>query len=483
MSIQASFLKSALAADSEVMPLAAFHEWLERQRQTHRLEVRRIPFSRLDQWHFTPHPMALAHDSGKFFTIEGLRVHTDFGPIKMWEQPIIHQPEIGILGIISREIGGIRHFLMQAKIEPGNINGIQLTPTEQATRSNYTLVHGGKRPIYNAYFTEPGRSRIMVDRLLGEQGSRFLMKRNRNMIVEVNEDLPIEEGFCWLTLGQIKRLMREDNLINMSTRSVLSCAPFGMGIMDVDPEPPRHPGFGGDLVVSLYDRNGALHSYNDLLNWLFDLRARYQLRRERVPLNSLDGWIMQEDEIRHHSGRHFSVIAVEVGAVGREVKRWSQPLFSHSGRGLNGLATWKIGGVLHLLVRACLFPGGNELFELGSTVSRANAEKHFGTSEAPPFLDLFRNPNPAWVRFSSMQSEEGGRFHHFQSRYTVLELPPDYELALPENYRWMTLAQLNTFNQLGYVNIEGRNMLSCLDFSDSTGSGEGSARAFGLAEN
>ena len=32
---------------------------------------------------------------------------------------------------------------MQAKVEPGNINSIQLSPTLQATRSNYTKAHGG----------------------------------------------------------------------------------------------------------------------------------------------------------------------------------------------------------------------------------------------------------------------------------------------------------------------------------------------------
>jgi oxidase EvaA len=463
----ASFLRSALAGDSPLMPLARFHEWLEEQRQRQRLEVVPVPFRQLDQWRFTPPPLALAHVSGKFFRVEGLRVETDFGPKAQWDQPIIHQPEIGILGIISREIRGIRHFLMQTKMEPGNINGVQLTPTEQATRSNYTLIHGGRCPVYNAYFTEPGKAHVLVDRLLGEQGSRFLEKRNRNMIVEVDRDIPVEPGFCWLTLGQIKRLLWEDNLINMSARSVLSCIPFGSSLLDAPPGPDwsSGSGFGGDLLRSLLSRDGALHSTNALLNWLFDLRARYQLRRETRPLDQLDAWTMEEDRIHHESGRHFSVIAVTAEAVGREVKRWTQPILSHSGRGLNGLVTQKIGGLLHLLVRACLFPGGNELFELGSTVSRANAANHFGSPDAPPFLHLFRDPPPSWVRFSALESEEGGRFHHFQSRYMVLEIPETLSLELPENYRWMTVNQLNLFNQWGYVNMEGRNLLMCLDYA------------------
>jgi oxidase EvaA len=45
------------------------------------------------------------------------------------------------------------------------------------------------------------------------------------MIIEVSEDLTIEllENFCWLTLGQIKRFLQNDNIVNMNTRTVLSC--------------------------------------------------------------------------------------------------------------------------------------------------------------------------------------------------------------------------------------------------------------------
>ena len=35
-------------------------------------------------------------------------------------------------------------YLLQAKVEPGNINKIQISPTVQATRSNYLRIHGGK---------------------------------------------------------------------------------------------------------------------------------------------------------------------------------------------------------------------------------------------------------------------------------------------------------------------------------------------------
>lgn len=43
---------------------------------------------------------------------------------------------------------------MQAKIEPGNVNRIQISPTIQATKSNFMQTHGGKAPAYLEYFSD-----------------------------------------------------------------------------------------------------------------------------------------------------------------------------------------------------------------------------------------------------------------------------------------------------------------------------------------
>ena len=51
------------------------------------------------------------------------------------------------------------HCLMQAKMEPGNVNPLQLSPTVQATRSNYTQVHRGTGTRYLEYFVGPTAAR------------------------------------------------------------------------------------------------------------------------------------------------------------------------------------------------------------------------------------------------------------------------------------------------------------------------------------
>jgi dTDP-4-dehydro-6-deoxy-alpha-D-glucopyranose 2,3-dehydratase len=472
------FLRSALSEDRGRATLAEFRDWFAARKRQQELAVARVPLAALDQWHFLDAPFRLAHRGGRFFTIEGLRVEAGFDVPATWDQPIICQPEVGILGLLAHSFDGIWHFLVQAKLEPGNVNGLQISPTVQATRSNFTRAHGGTSPTYLEYFRERGRARVLVDQLQSEQGSRFFRKQNRNMILEVEEEPPSDPRFFWLTLGQISRLLRDDNLVNMDARSILACIPlYDPSLKSRLRQDRSRDRFGAALLDSL-EPNRAANSMDELLHWLTDLRSRFSARLERWPLNVLRNWRVDDDEIRHEEGRYFSVIGVDIRAADREVARWQQPLLEHHGRGINGFLLQRLDGVLHFLVRACFYPGNRELFELGSTVARSNAEMVFGTPEAPPFLDLFRDPPPERIRYRAIQSEEGGRFYHYQNQYVILELKEGQPLELPEAYRWMTLGQIQHLVRYGFFNVEGRNLLACLDLSmDPTDHGERAYRA------
>lgn len=117
-------------------------------------------------------------------------------------------------------------FLMQAKIEPGNVNKIQISPTIQATKSNFQQKHGGKKPVYLDFFLNVRPENIIVDQIQSEQSSRFLGKRNRNIIIMVDEEVEVLPSHRWMTLGTIKQLMKIDNIVNMDSRTALSCFPF-----------------------------------------------------------------------------------------------------------------------------------------------------------------------------------------------------------------------------------------------------------------
>ncbi len=200
--------------------------WIERKRQASRLSTERVPLDRIDQWRIDPATGNIGHETGRFFTLTGLAVRHRSGNGEIeWDQPIIDQPEVGILGILAAHIDGILHFSLQAKEEPGNIGAVQLSPTVQATYSNYTRAHGGALPPFVELFLDPPRDRVLYAKLQTEDGGRFLYKSNRNMIVLMDDDAPRElpDGFIWLTLRQIRRMILQDNLVNACARSVLSC--------------------------------------------------------------------------------------------------------------------------------------------------------------------------------------------------------------------------------------------------------------------
>ena len=199
--------------------------WISARIAAAKLRSEVVPLGRLDQWYVEEATGNIKHRTGRFFTISGVRARhrTRHGDLE-WDQPIIDQPEIGILGILAKRICVILHFCLQAKEEPGNLQGVQLSPTVQATYSNYTRAHGGALPPFVDLFLDPPRERILYAKLQTEDGGRFLFKSNRNMIVLAEEDEARElpDGYLWVTLRQIRALLRCDNLVNACARSVLS---------------------------------------------------------------------------------------------------------------------------------------------------------------------------------------------------------------------------------------------------------------------
>ncbi|HDQ41854.1 MAG TPA: hypothetical protein ENN39_12630 [Desulfonatronum sp.] len=461
------FLQSAFCAQG-VESLQSFLEWFEAFKVKSRFEVFRRGLGDLDGWRFTEGTGNLVHRSGRFFSIEGLDVTTNFGRVRHWMQPIINQPEVGILGFLTQRIQGSLHFLIQAKMEPGNVNGLQVSPTVQATHSNYTKAHGGKQVPYLEWFLGGHRGRYLVDQLQSEQGARFLAKRNRNVIVQVRDNEPIEvlDGFFWLTLGQLFALLKMDNIVNMDSRTVLSCIRFA-GADNGLPEATIDAGggFAANVhVSSCIAEKSCLHTFDALISWLTRMKTTYSLEVKRVPLNQVEEWSFDGNVIRHESGRFFTVMGVEVHIDNREVAAWHQPLIESAKGGMICFLCQKKNGVMHFLVQARVEPGNFDCLEMAPTIQLTPSNYDPDRPDTlPPFSSLLLDSSAATVRYNALQSEEGGRFYHDQNRYLVLELGPELDLPLPDNYIWMTIRQMKEFIRFNnYFNIEARGLLSCL---------------------
>ena len=213
--------------DNQLYKLDQIIKWFNEKRKNSDMEVKEIDINELEKWNVNEKTGNISHETGGFFEVIGVKVSNTFDREvgkKGWTQPIIAKNPGGILGILIKKINGIPHFLLQAKAEPGNIGKLQLSPTLQATTSNLLKAHGGIRPKFSEYFDNPKKVKIVYAKWQSEDGGRFHLKSNYNMIVEVDEDeeLDIPDSFIWVTLYQIKQLLKIENFVGPHIRGIIS---------------------------------------------------------------------------------------------------------------------------------------------------------------------------------------------------------------------------------------------------------------------
>jgi len=364
------------------------------------------------------------------------------------------------------------YFLVQTKIEPGNVNYVQLSPTIQATKSNYTQVHGGKIPNYLEYFVNAKNDEILLDQLQSEQGARFLKKRNRNIIIKTEKEIETLKDFKWLTLGQIKLLMKQDNVINMDTRTVISGISFGNysksmlsfhTVMNAKVDTIENK-----LLTSALVNDQSLFSFNQIIYWLTAQKVKYELSVSKKSLMNLQDWNITDSSIAHKDNRFFKIIGVNVEIGNREVTSWHQPLVKPCDEGICAFIIKEIEGTVHFLVQAKLEAGNFDIVEIAPTVqcSSVYSENEDGQNNIPFLKDvLFAQQEQ--VIFDTNQSEEGGRFYREQNRNIIIKMNDDFSNELPENYTWLTLNQLKKFIVFNnYVNIQARSLVAALSYTN-----------------
>jgi dTDP-4-dehydro-6-deoxy-alpha-D-glucopyranose 2,3-dehydratase len=429
--------------------------WINDRNSNLKVDITKITLEKCNPWLYDAKTGIIRNEIGSFFSISGIQLRDKKGQI-IHEQPVIIQDEIGFLGILCCEIDGVMHFLMQAKIEPGNVNKIQLSPTIQATKSNFTQKHGGKRPEFLDYFLNPTPESIIVDQIQSEQSSRFYKKRNRNVITKIDKPMDEPPTHRWMTIGQIKKLMRYDNIVNMDTRTVISCIPYVfMEKSDIFKSEFTSPILNSMLAD--IDKK-ALHS-------IFQNFNNYKMFNEQqvnfIDLFSLKNWSMKDNEFTFHDSFPFSVIFCDIAIEGREVKQWKQPLFKSNGKGTFGLLTCIDNNESKFLVKVAPEIGCFDKAELGPTVQDDPFSNSVDNHVSCLFYEKLKNQSNIYI--DVMLSEEGGRFYHEENRNVIIEINKTDLLDIPSGYFWCNLATLNLLCQFNnYLNIQLRNLLSLI---------------------
>lgn len=428
-------------------------DWLEERYKGNSASVRLISLDECKPWYYDDDAGEIRNEKGTFFRIAGIRQEKEDRIIN--EQPIIIQNEIGFLGILTCKINGIWHYLMQGKIEPGNVNYVQISPTLQATKSNFTRAHGGRQPEYLEYFMHMDPKDIIVDQIQSEQSSRFLGKRNRNVICKTEKVLPEGDSHRWMTFDQIKLFMKIDNMVNMDTRTVLSCIPYVLLKQEVDsPFRDRHEYHKTSTSIDHQTISRLYHAINDY-------KMLIGPQRNIVKLNDLKTWHFKGNDLVCDNGAPFRVVFSDISIDGREVTNWKQPLFAANGSGLFALAYCHDEGMIRFLVKIRPEIGCFDSVETGPTLQLEPG--------AEPSDDLEKKILD-YVNFGTgvvtdcILSEEGGRFYQEQNRNVILEIGREDIGELPPEYVWSDYGTLNILTQVNNcLNIQLRNLLALFE--------------------
>ena len=439
-----------LTVGNEQHSFEELYEWILERKRKQFVSIKLDTLANCSPWYYDQDEGTIRNTRGSFFRIAGLRGEYPDG--SYLEQPIIVQKEIGFLGIICKKIKGTWHFLMQAKIEPGNINYVQISPTIQATKSNFTRQHGGKEPPYLSYFTHMDPKDILVDQIQSEQSSRFWGKRNRNVIVKTDDDIEETDSHKWMTLNQLRMFMMMDNFINMDTRTVLSCIPY---VFMTDTLVGYSPSFidsirkiNREAVIDIYTREN-------------DYKMFHAPQISFVPLAELSEWEMLDREMIHKERFPFKVVYCNLQIEGREVSKWNQPLFAALGDATFGLICSKSSGVLEVLVQMKPEIGCFDFIELGPSVQEEYMSISKRDCVAEKFFTAIENKDN--IVIDVMLSEEGGRFYREQNRNVIVQVNKEEIKYDADRYVWVSIGTLNAMNQINNcLNIQLRNLLMLL---------------------
>lgn len=461
MGLTYELIKSWNDTAGNVNTMEDIMSWITERNSIATVDIRKIDFSYNGFWYYDEKDGRIRNENNSFFQLAGYQEIEDDHIVR--EQPIIIQKEIGYLGIICKMINGTLNFLMQAKIEPGNVNVIQISPTIQATKSNFTRLHGGKAPAYLEYFQNAEKREIVVDQLQSEQSSRFYKKRNRNIIILVDEELEVEATHKWMTLGQIKECLKIENLVNMDTRTVLSCIPFSRTALEDEEMQNLESLFQDKALYNSMFKSVERGEIRRIFHEMNDYKMYRKENSRLVPIKSLKNWKMTPQEIVCKTPYDFKVIYCFIEIDGREVRYWEQPLIEANGMAQFGLFTAVQDSVRKFLVRVRPEMGCFDSVELGPAIQLESTAsmKQLDCVEML-FLECLENKKN--VRYNVILSEEGGRFYHEQNQNTIIELESMDEIReLPQGYFWIDYATLNQMIQYNNcVNIQLRNLMSLL---------------------
>ena len=430
---------SKLNASEQCLNIEQVTHWLQGYKNNLDYVHEEIPFAESNQWYWDGKGCALRHQTGKFYAVTGFSKGTE-------RRPMIDQPEVGTQGfVIHREAGEV-YLLAQARTEPGNLNIVELGPSIQATWSNYSCAHTGRKTIFLDLFHDENAANRMADCVLPELGTYFFRKYNRNVIIEVEDPAGYaSERFKWVSLTTMSQLFDVDHVINNDARLVY-------GLLMATLHEPQQSHAAADSAACQAMLESLSHKQN---SWNDDV--------ERVDLSTLEDWEVTDDRIKPKGMGDYEVLQLRVDASDREVRQWDQPLVHTLHKGLIVLIFRRLQDQLQVMLEYKEELGNEFGYLMGPSATLENPD---ALVESVELSKLFSTPESEILTTHSC-SEEGGRFFQCTNQYQIIDVSTvDTEIMegfTQQKYCWLNLdSALALFDRPNVLSDDCRGVMAIL---------------------
>ena len=179
----------------------------------------------MQNWQITENE--IRHVDNKYFKVIGVEVEIGNREVVKWYQPMVEPSQEGLCAFVCKEINGILHFAVQAKLECGNHDIVEFAPTVQTLTGDYKTTVKNSLPFLD-YVLNAEREKVYFDTLQSEEGGRFYKEQNRNMIIIAGDEVPDElpENYIWMTLNQLYVFIKFNNYLNIQARNLIATITF-----------------------------------------------------------------------------------------------------------------------------------------------------------------------------------------------------------------------------------------------------------------
>ena len=302
-----------------------------------------------------------------------------------------------------------------------------------------------------------------IEQYMSEQNSIFLRKKNRNIIkiIDSNE-IKSEKNFIWLTIGQIKQLSLNDNIVNMDLRSIIS------GLTFLREEDGQMKLKNSQVIENRYQNQLKFYNQNKI-NSLRNKLSYYIEKNKRqidfINFDQLSEWSTKSAIIEHNEKKYFKVIGTKINLIGREVENWEQPLIRSIKSEHNVLFYYKDDELIQLLVQFKIECGSSQIAEIAPSIQTSNYNLKEGNEKF--FYDLYTSQK-CKHKLSVKQSAEGGRFYKEENLNTLIEVSEKQRNCIKNNvksdrYNWIELCNIiHLIKQGGPVNMQLRGILAMI---------------------